>query len=80
MFGELAKTDNCKPCRPKKAPVFKMSDVVENIHSGEVFRVKMILQNEHEVLYGQRFPYETRNIYEYMTSGHSLRKYTGKKK
>jgi hypothetical protein len=71
--------DACEPCKPKKVPVFKMNDVVENIYSGEVFRVKVILQSENEILYGQRFPYETRNIHEFMAHGQNLKKFTGKK-
>lgn len=69
----------CAPCRPKKVPVFKMNDVVEQVHSGEVFKVKIIIQTEHDTLYGVRMPYTERSIYESFTPGHNLKKYTGKK-
>lgn len=68
----------CEPCKPKKAPVFNIGDVVEHLHTGDVFKVNVIVKQYNDVMYAHSLPSNDHN-HNGFHSGHSLKKYTGKK-
>lgn len=62
----------------KPAPIFKLGDVVQNIHSGEVFSIGMIAKADYnDVYYGPMLKYGMRgeHLRDSMTSGYQLKKY-----
>jgi hypothetical protein len=80
MYGQklMAGTDKCEPCKPKKAPVFNLGDVVQST-DGDVFKIAIIWIRYGEVVYSSQPHYDAKIEHLKFHSGHSLKKYTGKK-
>lgn len=78
-MNKVTALGSCEPCKPKKAPVFNLGDVVEHIHTCDVFKINVIVKQYNDVLYAHRLPSKEDFNHDVLQSGHSLKKYTGKK-
>jgi hypothetical protein len=79
---ELSTKAQCEPCKPKPAPVFKLGDIVEHIHTKDVFKINAIAYKYGDLYYAHALPDHTANFHfsECFTSGHGLRIYKAGKK
>lgn len=74
--GAVGKTQ-----KPKKAPAFKLGDVVQD-GSGRVYQIDLIAGRYGEVVYGSsgvNYHADLRIEQINWNSGHNLKKFTGKK-
>lgn len=77
MYRDKVLGENCRPQKPKPAPVFKMGDVVENVHTRKVFRVGVIVSQYDQIYYGSSPGRETIELHRgEVFTGHELKKFT----
>lgn len=80
MKESMLAAKTCEPCKTLKAQVFKMGDVVEHIHTGDVFKIAIIISRYGSLQYGPQFNCYSLKISDIsLYSGHELKKYQAKK-
>jgi hypothetical protein len=79
MYGQkLMAKDSREPCKPKKAPVFSIGDVVESLN-GDVFKIAIIWSRYGEIHYSPQPNHDSKVDHLRLHTGHELKKYKGKK-
>jgi hypothetical protein len=73
-------TEACKPCKPKKAPVFNTGDIVQHIWTKEVFSIGVVSHTHNQRMYAHKLS-STQHGWccDVLYSGNDLIKFTGKK-